>query len=60
MSDSYDDLKHRSEEIDVMDRPLREEQPRPRGSVRISQPNPFPITSPPKSRDEISYGGGEL
>ena len=32
----HDDLKQRNEDINVMDRPLREEQPRPRRFVRIS------------------------
>ena len=35
----HHDLKRRNEDINVMDRPLREEQPRPRRSVRISQPH---------------------
>ena len=32
----HDDLKHRNEDINVTDRPLREEQLRPRTLVRIS------------------------
>ena len=56
----HDDLKQENEDINVMDQPLREKQPRPRRLVRISRPNPFPLTSPLKSRDEISCSGGEL
>ena len=55
----HDALMHRNEDISAMDRPLREEQPRPRRIVRISLPI-LPPYSPPKSRDEISCSGGEL
>ena len=34
----HDDLKQRNEGIDVMDRPLREEQSRPRRFVRVPKP----------------------
>ena len=56
----HDALMHRYEEINAMDRPLREEQPRPRRSVRFFVTQSLPPYSPPKSRDEISCSGGEL
>ena len=39
----HDDLKQRTKGMNMMERPLREEQPRPRRSVRISQPQISPL-----------------
>ena len=54
----HDDLKQRNEDINVMDRSLREEQPRTLAG--ISYPEVYPFTPPLKSQDEISCSGGEL
>ena len=56
----HDDLKQSNEDVNVRDRPLREEQPRLRRFVRILKPDLSPLTLPLKSRDEISFSGGEL
>ena len=54
-----DDLKRRNEDINVLDRPLREEQARMRRPASFVT-KPSPLSLPLKSRDEISCSGGEL
>ena len=55
----HDDLKERIEDINILDRPLREEQARMRRPARFVT-KPSPLSLPLKSRDEISCSGGEL
>ena len=55
----HDDLKQRSEDINIVDRPLREAQPRREDPLEYRNQT-FPPYSPLKSRDEISCRGGEL
>ena len=55
----HDDLKQRNEDINVLDRPLREEQALIRRTARFFTKH-FPLSLPLKSRDEISCSGGEL
>ena len=55
----HDDLEQRNEDINVLDRPLREEQARMRRPARLVT-KPSPLSLPLKSRDEISCSGGEL
>ena len=55
----HDDLKQRNEDINVLDRPLQEEQAKMRRPARFVT-KPSPLSLPLKSRDEISYSGGEL
>ena len=55
----HDDLKQRNEDINVLDRPLREEQASMRRPARFIT-KPSPLSLPLKSRDEISCSGGEL
>ena len=55
----HDDMKQRNEDINVLDRPLREEQAMMRRPARFVT-KPSPLSLPLKSRDEISCSGGEL